>query len=135
VTTRRNRHQRSPGKTSQAYACTRWSLLCLRPPSSDPIKGICPGEFLTDFERKYHLTRKNIRSLLERKILVLQKSWHRYYVAVKSNCEDYFKEYCLYLRKNHPAKKGKKRLPTGKDEMDIFNRQLYPQWFLTKFQA
>jgi len=131
MATKRNRHEKGLGSTSQAFRCTRYSLLCYRAPSHDPIKGTCPGEFLTDFEKKYHLTRKNILSLLERKILVLMKSWHRYYVAVKSGCEEYFKDYCLYERKNHPAKKGnrKRRMYSTHAEMNVFNRQLYPEWF------
>jgi hypothetical protein len=128
MVTRRNRHEKSPGTTSQAYACTRYSLLCYRAPSSDPVNFACPCECLTDFEKKYHLTRKNILSLLERKVLILMKSRHRYYAAVRSGREEYFKNYCMYERKNHPAKKGKGRMFTCFGEMDAYNRQLYPQW-------
>jgi hypothetical protein len=129
MTTKRNRHERGLGTTSQAYNCTRYSLLCYRAPSFDPVTNLCPQEYLTDFKKRHKLTDKNIRTLLERKVLVLQKWRHRYYVAVKSCCEEYFKDYCLYKRKNHLAKKGKGRLLTGMDECDEINRTIYPNGY------
>lgn len=119
----------SYGTTSQAFRLTKWSLLCLRPPSFQPDSDITKTELLIDWERKLGLSRKNTRTLLEKKMLVLKKERHLYYVAVKHGCEDFFKEYCLYLRKNHPAKKGKNRIWTTYEEMDAINKKLYPQWF------
>jgi hypothetical protein len=90
---------------------------------------------LCDFEKKYHLTRKNTLHCLEgcRRWLAMQSCGHRWLVTFKSpQCEERFKNYCLYERKNHPAKKGKGRRLTGISEMDAINRILYPQWFTTK---
>lgn len=90
-------------------------------------------ESLTDFERKYHITRKNINHCLEapRRWLCLGCSGNGgWSVCFRSfQCQELFKDYCMYRRKNHPAKKGKGRLITSETEMDVFNRILYPQWF------
>ena len=129
--TRRNRQQFSPGTTSQAYGLTRYSLLCYRPPSRDPITRACPNILLSSFKRKYSLSDKNIRNILESdyRLLVVAKFQHRYYVSVRSDCIEQFKHYCMYERKNHPAKKGKGRMMTSYAEMDAINKELYPFWF------
>lgn len=129
MTSKRKRHERSWGTTSQAYNCTPYSRLCKRSPSSDRKTKRYPKDYETEFLKRYHLQRKNLDTLQERKILVVMKWMHRYYIAVQSDCEEYFKEYCLYLRKNHPAKKGLGKRLISEDEMNVVNRQLYPQWF------
>jgi hypothetical protein len=133
MTTRRNRHQLSIGTTSQAYNCTRYSLLCYRAPSRDRYTKQYPRQFSTEFKKKYYLTDKNIRYLLQarQRKLVNMKWRHRYYTDVCSCsfCQEFFRDYCMYGRKNHPAKKGKGRELTSREEMDAYNQQMYPWWF------
>lgn len=123
MATKRNRHEKGLGATSQAFRLTKYSLLCLRPPSMQPNGKNTSYEYLTDYERRNGLTRKNIRTMIERRMLVILKFRHRYYVAPIEECIDDIKEYIHYERKNHPLKKGKGREYTSREELTAYRKQ------------
>ena len=120
-------------KKGSAYNASRYALLSLRPPRCCKGCGWSPSQKLTEFEGVHHITRKNTRTLLERNILIAYRYKYTWYAGV-CTCDwnkpklGYFRDYCKYKRKNHPAKKGKNRLCTGYAEMDKLNAYLYPQW-------
>lgn len=123
---RRRRRPRDPNKPKRS----KYSWLCYRPESSDRSVSCSSYERAELFMEKYHLTRKNIVSLIEPGKRFLYVKWHRhrYYLGIHSDCLEHFKHYCLYERKNHPAKKGKNRMLTSYAEMDEYNRVMYPFW-------
>ena len=120
-------------KKGSAYHASRYGLLSLRPAGCCKVCGWSPSQKATEFEVEHHITRKNTRTLLERNILIAYRYKYTWYAGV-CTCDwykpklEYFKEYCKYKRKNHPAKKGKNRFCTGYVEMDKLNTYLYPQW-------
>ena len=126
---KRKRLESGHGATSQAFRCTKYSLLCYRAPShrsdGNPIK----WELLSKWEKRLHLTRFNSLHMLEgpRRWLFLKKCNHHYYVAPREDCVEMIEHYILYTRKNHPARKGKgKHGQTGYEELKAINSVLYP---------
>lgn len=128
MASKRNRHERGKGSTSQAFRLTKGSLLCYRPKCGKDEGKATEWELLSKWERRLHLTRINTVHMLEarRRWLYIKKKQHRYYVAPIEGCENLIIEYILYERKNHPAKRGKGRQFTTFDELDTVNRDLYP---------
>lgn len=92
--------------------------------------GTFRGEKCSDFKKKYHLTENNLnRLMMNGKRYLIQNKCGFYFYEIRKGCEEAFKDYCMYERKNHPAKKGKGRRLTTHQEMDEWNRVLYPFWF------
>ena len=126
---KRKRLESGHGTTSQAFRCTKYSLLCYRTPShkSDgtPIK----WELLSKWEKRLHLTRFNSLHMLEaaRRWLYLKKCNHLYYISPREECRGEIENYILFERKNHPARVGKgKHGVTGYEELKAVNSLLYP---------
>ena len=128
MTSKRNRHERGKGSTSQAFRLTKGSLLCYRPKCGRDEGKATDWELLSKWEKRLHLTRSNTIHMIEacRRWLYIKKKSHIYWVAPVEGCEDLIIEYILYGRKNHPAKKGKNRQYTSIQELDAVNRDLYP---------
>ena len=124
--TRRRRKPKDPNKPKRS----KYSLLCYRPASCDRARSYCSYDPIEVFMEKYHLTRKNIISLIEPGKRYLYVRWfrHRYYVGVHSDCLENFKYYCMYERKNHPAKRGNGRVPKHWETINDLNKILYPFW-------
>ena len=126
---KRNRHERGIGTTSQAFNCTKYSLLCYRAPSHKPDNSPIKWELLSKWEKRLHLTRSNSLHMLEpaRQWLYLKKCNHLYYVSPREECRTAIENYILFSRKNHPAKKGQgKHGVTSYSDLDALNRILYP---------
>lgn len=126
---KRNRHERGIGKSSQAYNCTKYSLLCYRAPSQKPDGSPIQWELLSKWEKRLHLTRFNSLHMLEaaRRWLYLKKCNHLYYVSPREECRGEIENYILFSRKNHPARVGKgKHGLTGYEELKAVNSVLYP---------
>lgn len=133
MSSKRNRHERGKGATSQAFALTKYSLLCYRAPSHRSDGKAIEWELLSKWEKRLQLTRINTLHMLEaiRRWLYLDKSGHRYYVCVKDECRGEIENYILYERKNHPAKVGKgKHGLTSYSEIAAVNASLYPNGVL-----
>jgi hypothetical protein len=113
----------------QAFNVTSHSKMRHYTPSFQD-DGTFSGIKCSDFKKKYHLTEKNLNRLMMngRRYLIQQKC-RGYFYAIKEGCEEAFKYYCMYERKNHPAKKGKGRMLTSYAEYDEYNRVMYPFWF------
>lgn len=128
MVTKRNKKELSVGTTSRAYAATKYSLLSYRPYSRQLNGQMTEWELLYRWERRLKITRKNTLHMLEarRRWLCLTKFRHEYYVSPRPECAESIIDYILYERQNHPAKKGKGRLLTGKEELDAVNAVLYP---------
>ena len=126
---KRNRHERGIGKTSQAFRCTKYSLLCYRAPSHKSDGSPIKWELLSKWEKRLRLTRFNSLHMLEaaRRWLYLKKCNHLYYVSPREECREEIENYILFERKNHPAKKGQgKHGITGYEELKARNSVLYP---------
>jgi hypothetical protein len=113
----------------QAFNCTRYSKMSRRAPSFQD-EGTFRGIGCSEFKKKYHLTEKNLNRLMMNGMrYLIQQKCGGYSYEIRHGCEEAFKDYCMYERKNHPAKKGKGRQFTTRAEMDEYNRVLYPFWF------
>lgn len=126
---KRNRHERGLGSTSQAFRCTKYSLLCYRAKSHKSDGSPIEWEELSKWEDRLHLSRKNTLYMLHpsRQWLYLKKCNHLYYIRIKDECAEAIENYILFLRKNHPAKKGQgKHGVTSYSDLDALNRILYP---------
>lgn len=126
---KRNRHERGIGKSSQAYNCTKYSLLCYRAPSHKSDGSPIKWELLSKWEKRLYLTRFNSLHMLEaaRRWLYLKKCNHLYYVSPREECREEIENYILFERKNHPARVGKgKHGLTGYEELKAVNSVLYP---------
>lgn len=126
---KRNRHERGIGKTSQAFKATKYSLLCYRAPSQKPDGSPIEWELLSKWEKRLHLTRFNSLHMLEaaRRWLYLKICNHLYYVSPREECAEVIENYILFERKNHPARVGKgKHGLTGYEELKARNSVLYP---------
>jgi hypothetical protein len=128
MTTRRNRHERSIGSTSQAYKLTKYSLLTYRPYPVHPVKRVSKWELLSKWEKRLKLSRSNTVHMIEasRGWLCIKKLRGVYYVSPLPECKEAIENYILYDRKNHPAKNGVGRLYTSLTELDRVNATLYP---------
>ncbi len=123
----KRRSRKQPGKPRRP----KHSLLCYHPLSDDRASSFSKHIPLKEFLNKYHLTFKNIVHLVQNGRRYLFVKWHRsrYYIGVHSDCLDDFKYYCMYERKNHPAKKG-----NGRNQfkhypiIEEINKKLYPFW-------
>ena len=126
---KRKRHESGHGTTSQAFNCTKYSLLCYRAPSQKPDGSPIKWELLSEWKKRLRLTPKNIEHILEgvRRWLYLKKFNHRWYVSPREECAAEIENYILFSRKNHPARVGKgKHGLTGYEELKSVNAVLYP---------
>ena len=126
---KRKRLESGHGTTSQAYNCSKYSLLCYRAPSHKPDGSPIEWELLSEWEDRLRLTRFNTIHMIEaaRQWLYLQKFNHRYYVAPREECAAAIEAYILFTRKNHPARKGIGKHGVMKaGQLDAINRLLYP---------
>jgi len=126
---KRKRLESGHGATSQAFRCTKYSLLCYRAPSHKSDGSPIKWELLSKWEKRLHLTRFNSLHMLEAacRWLYLQKFNHLYYVSAREECREEIENYILFERKNHPARVGKgKHGTTGYEELKAINSELYP---------
>ena len=126
---KRKRLESGHGATSQAFRCTKYSLLCYRAPSHKSDGSPTKWELLSKWEKRLHLTRFNSLHMLEaaRRWLYLKKCNHLYYVSPREECREEIENYILFERKNHPARVGKgKHGLTGYEELKARNSELYP---------
>ena len=126
---KRKRLESGHGATSQAFRCTKYSLLCYRAPSQKPDGSPIEWEILSKWEKRLHLTRFNSLHMLEaaRRWLYLKKFNHLYYISPREECREAIENYILFERKNHPARVGKgKHGITGYEELKAVNSELYP---------
>ncbi|MFM6548634.1 MAG: hypothetical protein ACKPHV_02320 [Microcystis panniformis] len=126
---KRKRHESGHGTTSQAFNCSKYSLLCYRALSEKPDGSPIEWELLSEWEKRLRLTRFNTIHMIEaaRRWLYLQKFNHRYYVSPREECAAEIEAYILFKRKNHPARKGIGKNGVVKSgQIDALNRLLYP---------
>lgn len=124
---KRKRHESGHGTTSQAFRCTKYSLLCYRAPSQKSDGSPIEWELLSEWEDRLHLSRENIRYMLKQRWLYLKICNHLYHIRIKDECAAAIENYILFSRKNHPAKKGQgKHGVTSYSDLDGMNRILYP---------
>jgi hypothetical protein len=85
---------------------------------------------MEEFLEKYHLTRKNIETLLDSAHRYLYVKWfkHKYYIGIHKDCLEDFKHYCMYERKNHPGKKGNRHKVINLSRIEAINKEIYPFW-------
>lgn len=115
--------------TGQAFNASKYSKNRHYTPSFQ-TDGTFNGLKCSEFKKKYHLTEKNLnRLMMNGKRLLIQNTCGGYRYEIRKGCEEEFKYYCMYERKNHPAKKGIGRMFVSFAECDEYNRVMYPFWF------
>jgi hypothetical protein len=123
---RRRRKPINPDKSKRP----KHSLLCYHPLSTDRVSGCSQYLKMEDFLEKYHLSRKNIETLLDSAHRYLYVQWfrHRYFIGIHSDSLENFKYYCMLERKSHPGKKGNRHKCIDIRRIEAINKEIYPFW-------